>query len=193
MRSIYLVVACIAAVVALSPQTKAQDFTFTHTWTGTEVLQGPNRYLRNGVPSVFGVPKPFPGVFAQNPTLFATLFFFADPGSKVNVTTTLIDGVFSFLALHDTAFDPLNLATNYLGDAGSSDLNSFSVTAPASGQLVLVANSVGTPAAVTGMRISAIISVPEPTSLALLGIGTCVASVVTPRRRRREMQQVETA
>jgi hypothetical protein len=48
----------------------ADMITLSHTWTGTESVQGTERLFRNGTASVAGTQKPFPGTVAANPTLF---------------------------------------------------------------------------------------------------------------------------
>ena len=88
-----------------------------HTWDGTEP-SGPNRLLRDGVPSMAGSPKPFPGTTFNDPTYFVTLPLSVLPNSVVSVADTTN---FSLLALYAAPFNRLNLPANYLGDQGFSD------------------------------------------------------------------------
>jgi hypothetical protein len=170
---------------------RADIVNYSHTWDDTEP-SGSLRLFRNGIPSVAPTPKPFPGTFANIPTFFNTLLLSVAPGSVVNVITVL-NNENSFYALYDTSIDPSNLATNYLGDAGTSDTGiAFSIVAPASGQVLLVAMTVGGNLAI-GNATSAEITftpagtaVPEPSSIALGGLGVaCLAAVRWNRRRVR--------
>ena len=155
--------------------------TFAHTWTGTESLQAPDRLFRDGIISMAGSPKAFPGTLNVNPTYFAGQVLDVLPGSVVSVVTT--QNLHTFMAIYDTNFNPSNLATNYLGDAGGSSFStSFSITAPASGRVEVLGMTVGGNAAI-GNNFSANITftpntspVPAPPAVVLVGLGAgCVA------------------
>lgn len=159
-------------MLAFCASAPAAVFTFSHTWDGTE-SSGPDRLFRDGVPSVAGSPKAFPGTYSSSPPYyFVTWSFLATPGSVVTVTPTVED-FYSFLALYDTSFSSGSLATGYLGDQGSSLVTSvFSVDVPAGGQMVLVAMT--TFADSLGHTVAGEVTytaVPEPASMALLGLG----------------------
>lgn len=165
-----------SAVVVGIPCASATTIELSGAWTGTEALQGPNRLDRNGIPSVAGTAKTFPGTLANNPTYFSTLDFTAASGSLITVTGTATNSASTFFSIYDASFDPSNLSLNYLGDAGGSGANlTFSIFAPTDEQLVLVANSVGGTSAI-GQIYDADVTftaaaVPGPSSIAVLLAG----------------------
>jgi hypothetical protein len=164
---------------------------FSHTWTGTEPLQGSLRLFRDGMPSMAGTQKPFPGTVANNPTWFTTLLLDVEPGSVVSGIITATSN-FSFLSIYESPFNHTSLATNYLGDAGSSLAGIvFSITTPASGNVVVVGNSVFSTDAI-GQSFSANVTftprgggaVPELSALALAALGAAgLLGYVWHRRR----------
>lgn len=189
-----LLIAAAAVLCGLSIPAHAAVATYSHTWTGTEAIQGPKRVFRDGNPSVAGSPKTFPGDFNNNPTYFVTHSLNVLVGSVVSVAT--IQDTSSFFSLYENAFDPTDLATGYLGDQGSSVSGTFSIMAPASGNVVLVVMSNGGSGAIgaswsTGVTHSPA-AVPE-SSLAgfdvLALLGTCLIGGRALRRRKKELTQ----
>jgi hypothetical protein len=173
-RRLALGITVLLSIVGAPSRALATTISLAHLWLGVE-SSGTIRLFRDGVPSVAGTSKPFPGTVADNPTYFFTYAFNAQPGTAVTVTPTVENGA-EFLSLYDTTFNLATLNINYLGDQGLSDVTAiFSVTAPASGHLVFVANT-----AFGGMALGSIFQaevtftpppVPEPASLALLASG----------------------
>jgi hypothetical protein len=109
------------------------------------------------------------------------------PGSVITVHTTRDDGNASLLSIYDTTFHPTNLATDYLGDPGNSSApTTFSVDAPASGEVVIVAGSVleNSPIGKTFSADITFTATPEPASLTLLGLGVASIAGYAWRRRR---------
>lgn len=164
----------------------ADVVSITHTWTGSEAVQGPNRLARNGIESVAGTQKAFPGTIGNNPTYFSIYAFDAAAGSVVSVDENVDNDLNSFFSIYSGLFNPGNLALNYLGDAGASGAGkSFSVNAPSSGHLYLVANSVNGTAAIGALASATLTftsAVPEPASLALFGLAA--GGLLVARRRR---------
>lgn len=189
-----LLIAAAAVLCGLSIPVHAAVATYSHTWDGTEAIQGPQRMFRDGNASVAGSPKTFPGNWSNNPTYFVTHSLSVVVGSVVSVATT--QNTSSFFSLYDNAFDPTNLATGYLGDQGSSQNGTFSIIAPASGNVLLVVMSTGGSGAIgsswsTGVTHNPA-AVPE-SSLAgfdvLALLGTCLIGGQALRRRKRELAQ----
>ena len=132
--------------------------------------------------------KPFPGTIGDDPSFFDTLTFNAEPGTVVTVTTTLLDGVNSFVALYDDTFTLADLSQGYLGDQGLSITNVFTVLVPAGRNLTLVlmdvGNGVGLSVAGEINFTPGVAAVPKPSALALLVVGAGGAGRLCWRKRR---------
>ena len=177
-----------ALCVLAALQTRVEAQSFSHTWVGTDPTENP-RLFRNGVPSVAGTAKPFPGTISE--TDFYQTYTFVNPVAQANVftLTPTTEDTSSFFSAYLGSFDPTNLALHYLGDQGSSAVAAlFSVDVPASQTVVVVANSVGGTTAPIGHTYAAtgaftITATPEPGSIALLvGMGVSGAGFLARRR-----------
>jgi hypothetical protein len=89
----------------------------------------PDRPTRNGVPSVCGSVKPAPGINAGANFAYQTASY-TNSGPARCVTFTLTASCTgggntfgAFLSAYGGAFDPNNLATNFIGDTGVSTGN----------------------------------------------------------------------
>ena len=163
------------------------------------------RLSRDGVPADWSAPYPFPGVL--NPT---TAFHFITRDLDLGALEAgFVYGGFiqidfdsstpnTFLSAYLDSYNPSNLASNYLGDAGFSgdpfpgDPGFFQVFVPQGHDLVLVLNEtlsnggLGLPGslqveAFSDTEFTDLAAVPEPRTWALLVSG--VAILLTTRRR----------
>lgn len=118
---------------------------FTGRITATDPLMS-KRLFRDATPSTCAVPKSFPGDFTASVN-YDTFSIVNDTGSAkcVTIALTVNDGVYIHASAYKGSFNPANLATNYLGDSGSSNTAGetypFEVTVPAGETLVIVLNT----------------------------------------------------
>ena len=106
----------------------------------------PLRLNRNGVGSVCGALKPFPGTFGSGTRRFDAYTIDSCSTAPACVTASLASTPGANPALFATAyspsFDPTNLATNYLADPGASIINgafaSFGFALPAASQRFVI-------------------------------------------------------
>jgi hypothetical protein len=119
---------------------------FSGSISGTDPTQT-GRVVRNGVPGACP-SKAYPGLNDSNPRhdkihTFTNTFTSA-LCVTVTTTTACTGANFIFPVAYLGAFNPANIATNYLSDPGASPnpSNSFSATIPAGGTINLVVNEV---------------------------------------------------
>jgi hypothetical protein len=179
-------------------------YTDTLTITGADSTQL-GRLSRDGVPSDWSGTKAFPG--AINPAL--TYHYITRDLDLIALESGFVYGgyiqvdfdsnsVNTFLSAYLDSYNPANLATNYLGDAGFSgngflgDPGFFQVFVPAAHHLILVLNETTPNAglnfpgalqveAFTDTQFTDLEAVPEPGTWALLLSGTAI--LLTTRRR----------
>ena len=133
------------------------------------------RIGRNGVPSTCD-GKPCPGAFGSGPRSYDTYTFMNTSGVPSCATVNLSSdcGLTLIAAAYLGSFDPTNLCTNYVGDAGfSGTAQQFDVTVPPLSTLVVVVYEVsaGTTCAYTG-TVSGLIG-------DISGEGTCPSRLTT--------------
>jgi len=116
----------------------------------TATGQQTNRVTRNGVPSVCGVQKTFPGTTVTAGTrTFDSYSFAACKSACVTPLLTSGNGVNIFEVAYAGTFDPANISTNYAADPGlSGSPQSFGVSTTASTTYTIVVADV--PGTATG-------------------------------------------
>jgi hypothetical protein len=125
----------ISSVLDLTAPTSGPGFTGT---TGALTI----RHFRDGVPSACGVAKAFPGTSTPGNHQYDAYAFqtCANSGPTcVTVTLNAANGINLFTAAYLGAFNPANLAQNYIADAGGSNTTvSYSFNLPAGAQTFTV-------------------------------------------------------
>ena len=119
-------------------QTPPQAFSGTIDTSDPQTVSG--RISRNGTPSTCA-GKACPGVTGSGTRSYDTYTFVNSGGVPSCATVNLSSDCGSTIvgAAYLGSFDPSNLCTNYVGDAGGSDTTvQFDVTVPAGGTLVVV-------------------------------------------------------
>ena len=146
-----LLLAAAGAAFFIEPASAVVFTSGTGTITSTDLVQTA-RVFRDGTPSTWTAPKAFPGTTAQNPTYYDLInATFASNAVQtiyyeITYSTTQTASPVPFSVAYRNSFDPTNLATNYIGDAGSSPVNSsitYQVIVGAGQQLVLNFQAVG--------------------------------------------------
>jgi hypothetical protein len=114
----------------------------TITMVGTEPTTTV-RLTQNGVASVFGTQKPFPGTQAcEGGTCFFQVVVIT-PGSLELVQVDLTGSANVFASGYLNSFSTADLSHGYLGDPGVSGSTSFQVKVPSGNILILAFNSIG--------------------------------------------------
>lgn len=190
MRLISLSLLIAALSIIVPTQAHADSISFNVQLKSSDPTLS-TRLYRDANPSVYTSSKSYPGTSGTGPLEYETFKFTAD-GSAPNETITFNSpDNYSFLSVYLSSFDPKNLATNYLADAGQSGSGSFSFKLSPGQTFVLVANQtyvgyepglIGV--TVTGASLASVAATPEPASLLLLLTGfACIAFLITRQRR----------
>ena len=127
------------------------------SYPGTSGTQT-GRLTRSGAASACGAAKAYPGTFDNAPRSYDA-YTFRNAGAATCVTFTVTGCTGDQLILpvaYLGSFNPANIATNYLGDVGSSPAatTSFSVNVPANATVVLVIAEVNPGGGCAGYSVS---------------------------------------
>jgi hypothetical protein len=157
--------------------------TFTTSISATDPTQL-GRISRNSIPSDWSGLKAFPGIINPS-TVYNYHTYTVNSGVTPFIFITM-DSVAAntFASAYFPNYNPANLSSNYIGDAGSSgnyfgtDPVSFEVFVPKYSNFLVVVNTssnvgIGQPFTITvqGFIDDQFTSTPEPGSLVLLGSG----------------------
>lgn len=189
------IAAVLFSILLLPAVTWADSYSVNYTWSGNELVQ-PDRLWRDGAASSCATTKAYPGGYSGGPQGYV-LFGYYNPNSTatcVTVSWTGDSNYNTFLSLYGPTYDPNNMATNYLGDSGSSASTSpltFGAMVPANSSFFVLANTVwglssatgnGFSYTITGANIEELNPVPEPGTMLLFGSG--LAGLLFRRLRR---------
>ncbi|OSZ77653.1 hypothetical protein CAP36_14905 [Chitinophagaceae bacterium IBVUCB2] len=175
-------------------QTEAICTTYTGALTAADPTLTGGRFFRDGVPSTCAVPKPAcPGTSGAAGNSYRTHTFTNSQAVPQCITVTVgtTDATFtSFVSAHLGSFDPTNVCTNYLADAGSSaGLGApitFSFTLPGSATVVFAVTTL-TPGVFAGnysISVDGICTPCVPTNatapvISSVPSSTCAGSPIT--------------
>jgi hypothetical protein len=147
----------------------ADTTTISDDVTVTDPLQF-GRLTRNGMPSVAGTAKPFPGIASTSLFNYDAYTFTNNIGASATVVVTLDELIENsardFSAAYFNDFNPENIASNYFADEGISGDGSYSFNIPAGFTFVITVSSVipgaaGAPYNLT-VDIEPVAAVPAP-------------------------------
>jgi hypothetical protein len=142
-----LFVCMVFAVLCMLPNAAFSDCPLTSTvadsFVGTEATQN-GRLSRNGIASSCASTKAFPGTLS-NSVLYKAYTYSNSANQDACVTVDWNSGSMgatAFISAYLNSYNPASIATNYLGDIGTSATGSFSVRTPANQNYVFVVNTV---------------------------------------------------
>ena len=151
------------------PATVPGAISSTSTQTG--------RMARNGVTSACGSAKVYPGTFDATARRYDAYTFTNCSSSSICVSAELLQNsgpaAGLFLAAYLNSFNPANIATNYLADAGvSGDDTPMSFTVPGGASFVVVVHEVNAGAGIGANYTLDVSGICLPCT-AFTGDGTC--------------------
>lgn len=187
--------AALAAVIVLSATPVLADANFAATLDNA-TTQPAGRITRNGVASACGVAKAFPGMNDAVPGRGVDTFTVTNnSGATQCYTATLTQtGGALFVVAYLGAYDPNNLATNYLGDAGSSTpVAPFGIDVPNGATVTFVVHEVNVGGGlgqaytldVVGPMVPPIPTMGEWAMIGLGGLLAAAGAAFAINRRRR--------
>jgi MYXO-CTERM domain-containing protein len=164
------------------------------------------RLSRNGIPQDWSGSEAFPGIINAAVTYHSRAFSInVGVGNFIQIDVDSTSAS-TFASVYQTSFDPTNLTMNWLGDAGASgnplpgDPLFFQVVAALNSNIIVVMNNTGASNVGVGDAYTitvesyvdseftdppAVTGTPEPTSLALGGLGLAAIGLLSRRRAAR--------
>ena len=198
-----LLVAATIALFGFGAPAAADDVGFGTVTLSSGSATQLGRLSRDGFQSDWSTQKAFPGVInAGTGYAYQTVAFAFAPNATHDVYYEISiddESPYTFVSAYNGAYDPLNKALNYLGDAGSSgnyfpgDPRFFDILVPAGGSLVLNFNQTtagffSSPSyfvgAYSNTEYEGFGAVPEPASWGLMLAGFGLVGVTLRRRGR---------
>jgi hypothetical protein len=190
MKALSCSIALAASILCASGASAVTLDPYSGDWDASDSVQT-GRINRNGVISDASTPKAFPGVFNAASTFRYETFLFENLGGldAITVNATASNPNTHLTAFSGSVYNPIfaNNASIYLGDQGDSSSHPFSFMAPTGTSMVVAStNFVGDLTGdfsftVSATNIAAVSAVPEPSTLAMFGLG--VLGVVARRRK----------
>jgi hypothetical protein len=193
-----------AITAALLTSTTAKAVTLFDSGTTALLSTDPTqlgRMSRDGVPSDWSSSKPFPGTINSTTSYHFTTFTVPIINTPfVQISLNEIGGTTDlFASAYLNSYNPLNEATNYLGDAGvSGTLTTFQVIVPVGQSLIVLINDTTATGSGVGVSFDVIVSgfidanftdpssaTPLPAALPLFATGLGTLGLLGWRRKRK--------
>lgn len=182
----------IVAALTLALCASASAQTFNGVIDNSDPTEN-GRLFRDGVPSQSGMVKPFPGIFDEGTPYHYDAYIFTNPFAVTTAftitLTTNSQGFFPFSVTYLGSFDPNNIATNYLADAGfSADAGApaqYSFDIAPGATFVVIVNEVTPNAGVPDYSFTLSPVIPEPSTVIELCIGASLLGLWAWRRHSR--------